>query len=319
MGGDRVGRQEGYFPYTPAALSRERNGKSRLYIAPAVRDGWSKAVFNVLGGVAGKVWSFCTTGAFRGFYAGGGNNFQMRPPQQTLHGETRLRGLWPEKDDTSLAGGRESTPIPDQLSNEDYIPDYIPRDFATPPRPAKKVQRVKGEGGLKANWVLVGSTPRSQDRSPSRSPTRKTPATRSPERRPHTATGRPVTSKAGRRPILPASRPSLTSFAGSPALHLNGPASFASSRSPGGTPVKGTQSLSREAKIYAAKVRKREVEDDAMVKRLNQQMKALIREGKEALGTKVEVDVDDEMEGLVDEGYAEGDCFETKDSWQMER
>lgn len=83
--------------------------------------------------------------------------------------------------------------------------------------------------------------------------------------------------------------------------------------------MKGTQSLSREAKIYAAKVRKREVEDDAMVKRLNQQMKALIREGKEALGTKVEVDVDDEMEGLVDEGYAEGDCFETKDSWQMER
>ncbi len=313
MGNDQAGRQESYFPYVPAALSRERNGKSRLYVRPAVRDGWSTAVFNVLGGVAGKVWNFCTAGAFRGFSAGGGNNFQMKPAQQSLREETSSMYLVAEKDGQDLAEGRECTPIPGQFSDEDYIPDYIPRDHGTPPRPAKKLQRIQGEGGLKANWVLVSGTPRSHDLSPSRSPTRKTRATRSPDRRPPTATGRPVPSRVGRRPILPAARPSLTSFAGSPALHLNGPASFASSRSPGSTPVKGTPSLSPEAKMFAAKVRKREVEDDAMVKRLNQQMKALIREGKEALGTKVEVT--DEVDGLVDEGYEEGECFGMKDSW----
>ena len=80
--------------------------------------------------------------------------------------------------------------------------------------------------------------------------------------------------------------------------------------------MKSTKSLSPEAKQYAAKVRKREVEDDASIKRLNRQLKAMIREGKEALGTKF--DVDDEMDGVVDEGYAEGDYFGAKNPWVME-
>ena len=41
------------------------------------------------------------------------------------------------------------------------------------------------------------------------------------------------------------------------------------------------------------------------LKRFNQQLKAMIREGKEALGTKFEVE--EVMDGLVDEGYAEGE------------
>ena len=54
-----------------------------------------------------------------------------------------------------------------------------------------------------------------------------------------------------------------------------------------------------------ARIRKRELEEDANLKRLNQQLKAMIREGKEALGTKFEVE--EVLEDVVDEGYVEGD------------
>ena len=48
-------------------------------------------------------------------------------------------------------------------------------------------------------------------------------------------------------------------------------------------------------------MRKQELEEDANLKRFNQQLKALIKEGKEALGTKFEV-----LEPL-DEGYVGGE------------
>lgn len=50
------------------------------------------------------------------------------------------------------------------------------------------------------------------------------------------------------------------------------------------------------------------MEDDAHLKRFNQQLKAMIKEGKEALGTKIVVE--HEMGDLTDEGYAEGDGFD---------
>ena len=48
-------------------------------------------------------------------------------------------------------------------------------------------------------------------------------------------------------------------------------------------------------------MRKRDMEDDANLMRFNQQLKAMIREGKEALGTKFEVSE------LADEDHAKGD------------
>jgi hypothetical protein len=41
---------------------------------------------------------------------------------------------------------------------------------------------------------------------------------------------------------------------------------------------------------YAAQIRRREREEDASIKRLNRQLQAMIREGKQALGATVEVD-----------------------------
>ena len=65
-----------------------------------------------------------------------------------------------------------------------------------------------------------------------------------------------------------------------------------------------------EAKRYAAMVRRREHEEDRNLRRLNKQLKAMIKEGKEALGTRIEVDIEGEGEETLDEGYAEGEDFE---------
>jgi len=48
-----------------------------------------------------------------------------------------------------------------------------------------------------------------------------------------------------------------------------------------------------------------EREADESIKRFNKQLRDMIREGKEALGTKVEVEVDDDDVPL-DEGFHEG-------------
>lgn len=47
---------------------------------------------------------------------------------------------------------------------------------------------------------------------------------------------------------------------------------------------------SADMQRYAAQMRRKEREEDASIKRLNRQLQAMIREGKEALGATVEVD-----------------------------
>lgn len=66
---------------------------------------------------------------------------------------------------------------------------------------------------------------------------------------------------------------------------------------------------------WSAKKAREERQADASMRKLNQQLKAMIREGKEALATKFEVSVDDsssyydEHDSMVleDEGFSEAD------------
>jgi hypothetical protein len=51
----------------------------------------------------------------------------------------------------------------------------------------------------------------------------------------------------------------------------------------------------KEAARWAALKRKEEREQDESIRRLDRQLKDLIREGKEALGTKIEVEIEDDM------------------------
>ncbi|KAL2040389.1 hypothetical protein N7G274_006832 [Stereocaulon virgatum] len=295
---------EGYFSYTPTysppALAREANGRARQRASPRVRDGLGRAVYSFVG-VAGKVLEFCKTTAFRGFYAGGGQGYEMRPSLRQADAD---QSIWLDTHDDEDMGAfeqRQST-IPGRFPEEDYIPEYMSQDHNTPPRASKRIQREKGTAEIGASWVMVGSNPNLREGSPSRLSHRKIPSanTAAPRARP----------KLGRRPILPASRPSLTSYAGSPGLRSDRPASFASPRSPSVMTPKHESPVSVEVQRHAARMRKRELEEDANLKRFNQQLRAMIREGKEALGTRFEVE--DEDEEPLDEGYAEGSYFDEK-------
>ncbi len=301
---------DGYFPDTPTALSQERNGRSRLRASPSrSREGWGKVVYSVVGGVAGKVWEFCRAGAFRGFYAGGGTGYHMRSTCQYQQDVGSSWQVVDEKQTPSWPVTRSPTPLPGQFPVEDYIPDYMSQDH-TPPRAAKRIQREKGAGDLRQSWVVVAPSvqPDSRETSPSRLSTRKVPTASSAGRKVA------VSLKHGKRPVLPASRPSMVSHAGSPAMLSSRPASYASPRSP----VSASQNpspVSLEAQRYAAKLRKGEKETDASMRKLNQQLKLMIREGKEALGSKVEVEeLRMDVDRMDDEGFDESlyTDFETK-------
>ena len=252
------------------------NGRSRLP-APPVRDGLGKIVLSVVG-VAGKVLEFCKTTAFKGFYAGGGQGYPLRPTIQTT-GTDQSVWLDSDREDASHFWEQGKSSVPGRSPDEDYIPDYMSLDHITPPRAIKKVQREKGAGEISASWVMVNSTP-SRETSPPRLSNRKVPS--------GSLSTHALLLKHGRRPILPASQPSLSSYAGSPRLRPDRPASFASPRSPLSSPKHGSPT-SIDVPRYAARMRKRQLEEDAHLKRFNQQLKAMIKEGKEALGTKFEV------------------------------
>lgn len=266
---------DSYFPQVSPLLGREANGRSRRPASQLTRMGWGKAVYNV----AGKVWEFCRANAFRGFYAGGGQGYCMQATPQVMSCEQSVWEELEEKND-ALNNVREITSIPGCFPDEDFIPDYMSQNHTTPLRPAKKIQREKGEADLRRNWVMIGGTSPSRASSPTRISARKVPALSSPGRKP--------VSRAGRRPVLPASRPS-TSFAGSPGLRSDRPASFASSRSPITSP-KHESPVNLEGQRQAARMRKRELEEAAKLKRMNQRLQAMIKQGKEALGTTFEIE-----------------------------
>lgn len=291
---------DNYIPKQHYMLQRESNGRSRFQKAQPIREGWGKTVYSVVG-VAGRVWNFCRMNAFRGFYAGGGQGFHMHTSTSDTNCEKSFWDDLDERDDV-FRQTRETSSIPGCFPEEDFIPDYMSQDHTSPTRPAKKIQRERGGGDLRTGWVIVGSVPTSRESSPARLSARKVPPVSSPGRRP--------TSRAGRRAILPTSRPSQTSHAGSPALRYDRPASFASTRSPILTP-KHESPVNAQVQKHAARIKRREMEDDAHLKRFNQQLKAMIKEGKEALGTKFEVE---ETEDMIDEGYAEGDYCD--DRWK---
>lgn len=274
---------ESYFPQ----LARTGNCRSRTY-RPSQSKSWGRAIYNVVG-AAGKVWEFCKTNAFGGFYAGGGQGYRMSPPANTS--DSNGNGWQPRTEKESVERWERETSVPGGFPDEDFIPDYMSQ-----PRPAKRLQTERGVSDLGASWVMVGNRPLSREASPTRIAARKVPSKASPGRRP--------ASRAGQRPILPASRPTLTSFAGYPSLRNGRPASVAPSRSPLSSPRRETP-VSANLEMHAARMRKRELEEEANLKRFNQRLKAMIKEGKEALGTKFEVEA--EYDGIVDEGYAEGD------------
>ncbi|KAH0534072.1 hypothetical protein FGG08_007327 [Glutinoglossum americanum] len=284
---------------------------------------WSKAVLDAVGGVAGKVWEFCKSSAFRGFYAGGGAGYQLRnaPSAQRINndGDDEDERFWQDLDPTAAAKhstpltptptphhtrhSRSSTPIPGQYPPDDDY--YIP---PTPsPRPAKRVLRDKGGGELKMSWVMVptpGRTPREKG-GPSTA-TAVGAGGRSSKR------STPMASMAGtsagpsrRKVITPHSHHSQHNHhhyqhshrTTTPSSSLPRASTTASYASPRSTPTPNP--------LIAKRLRE-EKEADRSIQRFNERLKDMIREGREALGSRwdVEVELDGEGDGEEELGLS---------------
>ncbi|KAI9042913.1 uncharacterized protein KD926_004979 [Aspergillus affinis] len=200
-------------------------------MSPAAPVRWTRAVL----GVVGKVWGFCWSGAFRGFYAGGGQGYAMTVEQGPS-----------EKQDTVLPSAspmyheRDATPVPGGYPDDE----------------------------IRQNWVMVPSRDNADNAASSSRKRRVQPPH---HRRAGSALMR--RRQSGNRTLL-----STPSSSGLPSAHFSSPAK------PRETPV------SVETQRYMAQRRRIEREEDASISRLNRQLQAMIKEGQQALGTRVEVD-----------------------------
>lgn len=221
--------------------SRKRSRRDSILTSPCAEDaspnteriGWGRTVINVVG----KVLDICWSGAFRGFYAGGGQGYDMQAGSPAPFNPS-----WEAGPSSAEKEHIFRTPIPGQFPEEDIDRNWvvIPSDPADP---------FVGDGA---------SSPSAR--------VRRIHQASSPRRRPA------VMPKLHKRPSS-SMRPSTpTRYQGlhSPRLR-DGPGSA-------------------EMQRYAAQIRRREREEDASIKRLNRQLQAMIREGKQALGSTVEVD-----------------------------
>lgn len=222
--------------------SRKRSRRDSCVASPSVdgtseapaRAGWGRTVIKAVG----KVLDLCWSGAFRGFYAGGGQGYNMQAGSPTQFNPHWQQASPAEK------GCDYRTPIPGQYPEEE----------------------------IERNWVVIPTEPadpfvgNDSAGSPSLRARRVHPAS-NPRRRPA------VMPRSIKRAATPSLRPSTPT------------------RSPGlASPRAKDGASSGDMQRHAAQLRRKEREEDASIRRLNKQLQTMIRQGKEALGTTVEVD-----------------------------
>lgn len=208
--------------------------------------GWSIfAPLSTIGNVVGKVWEFCTLGAFKGFHAGGGTGYTVNgstvieetgtpwrtqdplptPPSEETHAEQRFTEPFPE-----------SPPNQERAYRDSSSPDN------TPQQPAAKRRRFGSDA--KAVPVIAARTTGSSVRP--RAGYHATTAASSGRRinvpSPRFTGGTPTRPHSRASAAAVAARSSLrVSHAGSPSHPPREPASFASPR-PSIAPLQSTPS-----------------------------------------------------------------------------
>ncbi|KAJ5651289.1 uncharacterized protein N7484_005012 [Penicillium longicatenatum] len=204
----------------------------------AARPGWGRTVINVVG----KVLDLCWSGAFRGFYAGGGQGYDMDAGSPaTATATATFSPNWQRSPEREKESQIFRTPVPGQYPEDD----------------------------MDRSWVVVPTDSTDPFMDDTASPcvkARRIHQVSSPRRR------QAIMPKLSKSSNLSSMRPSTPS--------RKSAASPRAKEGPG----------SAEMQRYAARVRRKEREENASIQRLNKQLQAMIREGKEALGTTVEVD-----------------------------
>lgn len=331
-------QSEAYFPQTPAPGSKRRLSRSP--------PGWSKTVWALTGGLAGKVINFCWNNTFKGFYAGGGDGYQLDigSPDVTSSAWTEVDSKEDVfHDDYNARSRREQTPVPGGFPEDlEYVEEYMSQLYDaerndSTPTIASTSDQVPSSA-LRSSWVVVDAPNNtSRDPSPVRKKSRASTANlyaRAPVRqatnpcRPRivsrSTTGRSNASYASPRPSITPNtfsqpRHSSSSFPinsqniDTPTLHSpKRPGSNVGIRPSLGSPRRQVSTASPQAKAspevrkFEQKMRRKEAKQDESMNRFNLQLQAMIREGQQALGSKIEVDLLGDADVDVDEGYEEG-------------
>ena len=228
--------------------SRKRSRRDSNLIAssttdlssPSKRVSWGRTVINAVG----KVLDLCWSGAFRGFYAGGGQGYDMN----TTGSSTPFVSSWQSGPSPSTEKERIfHTPIPGQYPDENIDRGWVvvPTEPTDPFNQSGSDNSTDSQSALRARRIHQASSPRR------------------------------------RQAVMPrlAKRQNLSVRPSTPTKNTGLP-SPRSQNGPG----------SAEMQKYAARMRRKEREEDASIQRLNKQLQDMIRQGKEALGTTVEVD-----------------------------
>ncbi|KAI9651357.1 hypothetical protein NHQ30_001398 [Ciborinia camelliae] len=315
-------------------LYRDENGRARVRgHAKVNQKSWIKPALEAVGGMVGKVWEFCANIPFRGFQAGGGTGYifgSATPIQPVPVDETRDKMWENEKSHaTPVPSGFQMGGMVENYMDQHYV---APQEDTTQPRPAKRRQTSftaqSGPDDMSRNWVVV---PPPQPPKPDYPLMQQYPtvpadaftipqsqAQRSRLSQQRSGIARcsvPTASISGRRHLVSPQftssnmgaprRPTYQTTYSTPCResisHIPSPGG---SRIPRWTPnspktgptvIANDSPAAREAAAWKAKQLKEEREQDEMMRKFDRQMKDLIRQGQEALGTTIaDMDIDDE-------------------------
>ena len=310
---DTTGSDEVRSPVPPESISRQD------------QKGWGKVVLSV----TGKAFNFCA-GVVRGFYAGGGQGYTLERPRSAPASfaqpdDCNLVQPW---EDVFHKDYRSITPIPGHFPADSFIDGYMD----SPYRVAAAVQEAMTDDMPHKSWVFVQRSD-AQSRSPSPARKKIRPSSSALDqsvRRPASRASAAIHSRpsynrssfsnasfASSRAVAPstASRPDPSPAHAVSAGHKRSRSSIASPRqyTSLASPDRNQQErphtpASPEVKQFRRQVKRQDRVREDSIKRLTAQTEDLIRLGREALGTRIEVaeirTPDDELE---DEGYAEGE------------
>ncbi|CAO2653007.1 Nn.00g024180.m01.CDS01 [Neocucurbitaria sp. VM-36] len=290
-------------PPTPQAGMVQQLCADGMQTTPNGTKSWT--IMGLVGGVAGKLFQFCTV-PFRGFQAGGGQKYNL-DSQDEIAAKLGLQ------DDPYLhQSGPVQQSAPGGFPSDNYGVLSIDSVYNERPRMTKRLRTAD-------NWVVVDTDGEMESRpsTPRLSERRLPEQARSPSQIP-----RPV-SRAGaatpsmkRLSLIPVSRRSTMdrrSIHGSakvaPSSHTR---QRSYSRMSYGSPVmfdekasKPKSPLPKESQRLINKVRREEFEEDARMRRMSSQMSAMLREAREALGSKFEVEEFDDGDGADDADFAQ--------------
>ncbi|KAH7072349.1 hypothetical protein FB567DRAFT_454413 [Paraphoma chrysanthemicola] len=309
-------RQRGQWSVPPTPhMGAKRLPGDQMELTPSDNKSWS--LLSLVGGVAGKLFQFCAV-PFRGFQAGGGQKYTVDGQEEIA---ARL-GLHEDPCPHNLARPVQQI-TPGTFPQDDYgvrSIDSLDQECQERPRMTKRLRTAD-------NWVVVGDNGEIESRpsTPRLSERRLPDQSRSPSQIPRPVSRTSAVTPSLKRPsLIPVSRRSTIerrSFYGSAKATPTHVRQKSFSRMSYGSPAvleekkekskKPSSPLPKESQRLINKVRREELEEDERMRRMSSQMSAMLREAKEALGSKFEIEdeYNDDPGYSNDRGLQQSDYF----------